>query len=105
MASETIQVLLQPHRDGINPDSAQTRYRVLSTLTFAQFICLIRDKIPKLDPASALFFFIGATGNLPPLHASMSSLYNQYREPLHANPKGPGFLRIVYAFENTFGAS
>lgn len=64
-------------------------------LTVAQFVFVVRRRI-QLSPEMAIFLFVNNV--LPPSHAMMASVYDQYKD-------SDGFLYIVYSGENTFGSN
>lgn len=71
----------------------RTKYLVPKTLSFGQFIFMIRKKL-KLSPNHALFFFIN--GQIPATAESMLAIYEKYAE-------SDGFIYITYTNESVFG--
>ena len=75
------------------PDIDRNKYLVPDSLTFGEFINIIRKRL-KLSSHQALFAF---TDNiLPPVGMNIRDIYNEYKSE-------DGFLYIKYRFENTFG--
>lgn len=72
----------------------KNRYLVPSDITLGQFQFTIRNRIPNLDPADALYMFIN--NSLVPMTALMSAIYEEKKEI-------DGFLYIVINTESTFG--
>jgi len=93
-----------PHRVPViceratNSDVAEIdkkKYLVPTDLTIGQFVFVIRRRI-KLDPAKAIFLFIGDQYILPPTAHLMSIVYDEHKDK-------DGYLYIKYSGENTFG--
>jgi len=82
----------------INSDVAEIdkkKYLVPNDLTIGQFVFVIRKRI-KLNPAQAIFLFIGDKCVIPPTAQLMSIVYDEHRDK-------DGYLYIKYSGENTFG--
>ena len=82
----------------INSDVAEIdkkKYLVPSDLTIGQFVFVIRKRI-KLNPAKAIFLFIGDECVIPPTAQLMSIVYDEHKDK-------DGYLYIKYSGENTFG--
>jgi GABA(A) receptor-associated protein len=71
------------------------KYLVPSDLTIGQFVFVIRKRI-KLNPAQAIFLFIGSQCVIPPTANLMSIVYAEHKDK-------DGYLYIKYSGENTFG--
>lgn len=73
--------------------SHKIKYLVPHDITMGQFIKILRDKI-KIDPSTALFFFIN--NKIYPITSSIGSIYKE-------NTDADGFLYIEFCEESTFG--
>jgi GABA(A) receptor-associated protein len=75
------------------PELSKNKYLAPASLTFGQFIYMIRKQL-VLAPEKALFMFVDGTL----VHASMliGELYNKYKSL-------DGFLYMEYTGESTFG--
>jgi len=74
------------------PDLVKNKYLVPKTITAAQFIIVIRSKLP-VPKDKALFFYINnsiISGNI------IMETFNKYKDP-------DGFLYIKYTAESCFG--
>lgn len=76
------------------PDIDKHKYLVPKSITYGQFIFIIRKRL-EINDKIALFTFIN-NKKLPPTGSIMSEIYGQYKD-------SDGFLRITYTGENTFG--
>ena len=75
------------------PNIEKTKYLVPDDLTIGQFVYVIRKRI-KMTPDKAMFVFVN--NMLPPTAATMSSIYDEYKDDDH-------FVYFFYAGENSFG--
>lgn len=73
------------------------KFLVPRTLTFGQFIYVVRKRI-RLQAERALFMFLDDGGVLPPTSSLVGLLYDAYKS------EEDGFLYVTFAGENTFGA-
>lgn len=64
--------------------------------SFHAFTSIIRKKIPTLEPAQALFYFIGDTKVMPCMTQTVGELYSSYKNV-------DGRMYIWYDTENVFG--
>ncbi|XP_061437223.1 gamma-aminobutyric acid receptor-associated protein-like 2, partial [Lethenteron reissneri] len=74
-------------------DIDKRKYLVLSDITIAQFMWIVRMKI-QLAAESAIFLFIDNT--VPQSSLSMGQLYEDHKDE-------DGFLYVAYSGESTFG--
>ena len=72
----------------------KNKYLVPCELTLGQFMYIIRKRM-KLPPEQAVFVFI--KNHIPTQSALLSALYDEFADE-------DGFLYMIYAGENTFGA-
>jgi GABA(A) receptor-associated protein len=75
------------------PNINKNKYLVPNTLSFGQFIYVIRKQL-QLNPDKALFIFVNNT--LVPASEMIGEIYNNHRDT-------DGFLYMVYSGESTFG--
>jgi len=75
------------------PDIKKHKFLVSSSISFGQFIFIIRKQL-ILPPEKALFVFINNT--LPTSSSLLSELYSNHKSP-------DGVLHMIYISENTFG--
>ena len=75
------------------PDINKNKYLVPRTISFGQFVFVIRRQL-ELSPDKALFMFINNA--LIPSSVMMGDIYNTYVEP-------DGFVYAVYTSESVFG--
>lgn len=71
------------------------KFLVPNDLTFGQFITVVRKRL-KLEPTTALFFFV-QDSIIPGTNATMGSLVHNHRS-------ADGYLYIVYNGESVFGS-
>ena len=71
------------------------KFLVPNDLTFGQFITVVRKRL-KLDPATALFFFVQDT-LIPGASSTMATL-------VHNHKSVDGYLYILYNGESVFGS-
>ena len=69
------------------------KYLVPKTLSFSQFIYIIRKRI-KINESEALFVFVN--NKIAPSNLSIETIYNKSKDE-------DGFLYVIYTNENTFG--
>lgn len=70
------------------------KYLVPHNITMGQFIQILREKI-KIDPSTALFFFIN--NKIFPITSLIGDIYKD-------NADDDGFLYIEFCEESTFGS-
>ena len=70
------------------------KFLVPQTMTFSHFTFVVRCRL-KLDPASALFLFVG--NHVPSGSTTMQTVYSAHKDPDDA------FLYIRYDKEKAFG--
>jgi GABA(A) receptor-associated protein len=75
------------------PSIDKNKYLVPDSITFGEFISIVRKRI-KINSHQALFAFINNA--LPPVGMNIRDLYNECKSE-------DGFLYVKYQFENTFG--
>lgn len=75
---------------------AKFKYLVPSDMLFSELACLIRKRIPRLSPETALFLNI--RGTIPPMTRMLS------QELVNTNRDDDGFWTITVLSENTFGS-
>ena len=75
------------------PAIEKNKYLVPGTMTFGQFIYIIRKQL-TLPPEKALFIFVD--NSLPPASTFMSEIYTSYSSL-------DGFVYMLYSGESTFG--
>ena len=76
------------------PQIDRNKYLVPNSITFGQFIFIIRKRI-KCNPNDAIFLFIGKD-NLVPITKTIAEVYEEMKDE-------DGFLYCKYASESTFG--
>ena len=76
------------------PKLDKFKYLVPDSLTFGQFVIIIRKRL-HISSDHALFLFAG-NNVLPPVSSSMKSVYDQFASNC-------GFLYITYTTESVFG--
>jgi len=76
------------------PNLEKKKFLVPESITFGQFIYIIRTRI-KLNPEKAIFIFISNT--IPTNTQTIREIYNQYKSD-------DGFLYCKYSGESTFGS-
>lgn len=69
------------------------KYLVPSTMTFGQFLLIIRKRI-KLQPNQAIFLYVNNVQ--PPATVTMGQLYKEHRDE-------SGFISCIYSNESTYG--
>uniref|UniRef100_A0A7S3PN80 Autophagy-related protein n=1 Tax=Aplanochytrium stocchinoi TaxID=215587 RepID=A0A7S3PN80_9STRA len=74
-------------------DIDKSKFLVPLDISLGHFVYVIRKRI-NVEPSKSVFLFINNT--IPPTAASMSSIYEQYKNE-------DGFLYVTYSGENTFG--
>ena len=79
------------------PFIAREKFLFPSDMDFSRCMCAIRQRIPKLSPDKALFYFVGKKKILVTPHMLMSEIARQY-----AN-EDDHFVVIYYRDESTFG--
>ena len=84
--------VLTPHKES-DPHIDKRKYVVPHDLSFHNFVAVARKRM-KIDPAHALFFFLG--NHLVPMSSTMSELKNAHGDE-------HGVLYVTYSSENTFG--
>ena len=77
------------------PQMDRNKYLVPSSITFGQFIFIIRKRI-KCKASDAIFIFCG-DDNLVPITKTIAEIYEEMKD------KEDGFLYCRYASESTFG--
>lgn len=77
------------------PQIDRNKYLVPNTITFGQFIFIIRKRI-RCQPNDAIFLFIGKD-NLVPISKTIAEVYEEMKD------EEDGFLYCKYASESTFG--
>ena len=92
-----IAVVVQQHRlDSSKSFKLQKqRYLLPHNITIAQFIAVLRKKLPVLRPEEAIFLFLHDQ-TIPTTSSTMAEIFKQYKDD-------DGFLYIWYSKENTFG--
>jgi GABA(A) receptor-associated protein len=75
------------------PTIQKNRYLVPDSMTFGQFIYVIRRQL-TLPPEKALFIFVD--NSLPAASTFISEIYTRYSSP-------DGFIYMLYSGESTFG--
>jgi len=79
------------------PLIAREKFLFPPDMEFSRSMCAIRQRIPKLSPDKALFYFVGKKKILVTPHMLMSEIARQY-----ANDDDH-FVVIYYRDESTFG--
>jgi len=69
------------------------KYLVPTTMTFGQFVLVIRKRI-KLAPNQAIFLYVNNVN--PPATMTMGQLYQEHKDET-------GYLFCIYSSESTFG--
>lgn len=90
-----IPVICEPDPLSDVPSIDKKKYLVPKDLTIGQFVFVIRRRI-KLDPAKAVFLFVGSQYIMPATANLMSIVYDEHKDK-------DGYLYITYSGENTFG--
>ncbi len=90
-----IPVICEPDPLSDVPSIDKKKYLVRKDLTIGQFVVVIRRRI-KLDPAKAVFLFVGSQYIMPATANLMSIVYDEHKDKA-------GYLYITYSGENTFG--
>lgn len=75
------------------PSIDKKKYLVPESMTFGQFIHVIRKRV-KLAPEQAIFVFVNNV--LPPSAATMGQIYAEHKDEC-------GYLMAQYSGENSFG--
>mmetsp|Transcript_55884 Transcript_55884/g.88933 ORF Transcript_55884/g.88933 Transcript_55884/m.88933 type:complete len:121 (-) Transcript_55884:221-583(-) len=91
---ERIPVICEKHDKSEIVEIDKKKYLVPSDLTVGQFVYVIRKRM-KLGADQAIYIFVNKT--LPSTATLMSQLYKDHKDE-------DGFLYIIYASENYFGA-
>lgn len=71
----------------------QSKYLVPSSMTFGQFVLIIRRRI-KLAPNQAIFLYVNNV--LPPATVTLGQLYQEHKD-------STGFISCLYSNESTYG--
>tara|TARA_Y100001970_G_C14057896_1_gene762594 strand:+ start:419 stop:802 length:384 start_codon:yes stop_codon:yes gene_type:complete len=77
------------------PQIDRNKYLVPNSITFGQFIFIVRKRI-RMDANDSIFLFIG-DDNLVPISKTIAEVYEEMKD------KEDGFLYCKYASESTFG--
>tara|TARA_B100000965_G_scaffold155703_1_gene129682 strand:+ start:13905 stop:14261 length:357 start_codon:yes stop_codon:yes gene_type:complete len=77
------------------PQIDRNKYLVPNTISFGQFIFIIRKRI-QCQPNDAIFLFIGKD-HLVPISKTIAEVYEEMKD------EEDGFLYCKYASESTFG--
>lgn len=80
-------------RSTFKDDIDKKKYLVPKTLSFSQFIYIIRKRI-KIKECEALFIFVN--NKIAPSNSSIEAIYSKCKDQ-------DGFLYVIYTNENTFG--
>jgi hypothetical protein len=81
-----------------SPKAEQNRFLVPSDMVLAQFLTVIRKKMPALKPNESICLFLHEKTILPTASSRMADLYAAHHD------KEDNFLYFTYAVENCFGA-
>ena len=77
------------------PELDRKKYLTPGSLTFAQFMLVIRKRIDMLESDQALYCFVGDS-SMVPVGKTLNEVYNEFKHE-------DGFLYVTFASESTFG--
>lgn len=92
---DRIPVIVDAH-DKHAPVLKKHKFLVPADMSYAQFLYIVRKRLPEFPAEQALYIFT-ENGSLLTGSELMSVVYSEFKDPVD------GFLYLVYTTENAFG--